>query len=131
MLAQVCKGKTMKKLLLAGVCALAALSQSVAQTVPPAVSGLGTLSVTNASTLASTMTLGPSSSAWPTSSSTGMVFVLNDSASAGNLYVCPLGGTCTTANGLELIPGRSWGFYRPATSMTVIATSTATAQFQW
>lgn len=118
----------MKKLLFLG---WLVPSVAFAQTVPPAVLGFGTLSVTNANTLASTMTTGPSSQAWPTTSNTGMVFVLNDSASAGNLYVCPFGGTCTTANGLELIPGRSWGFYRPATSMTVIATSTATAQFQW
>lgn len=106
-------------------------AQQVITGVPPVIVGYGTLSVANSSILASTMTAGPSSATWPPTNNAGVVFVLNDSASAGNLYVCPLGGACTTSNGLELIPGRSWGFYKPSTAMTVIATSTATAQFQW
>jgi hypothetical protein len=96
---------------------------------PPGLVGFGTLSVTAASTLASTLALGPNSGLWSTTP--GLMVVLNDVNSAGNLYVCPIGGTCTAANGLELTPGRSWSFYAPATTMTVIAASTATAQFQW
>jgi hypothetical protein len=96
---------------------------------PPGIVGFGTLAATAASTLASTLTLGPNSGAW--SATPGLLVVLNDAGSAGNLYVCPIGGTCTAANGLELTPGRSWTFYAPSTSLTVIADSTATAQFQW
>jgi hypothetical protein len=96
---------------------------------PPGIVGFGTLAATAASTLASTLTLGPNSGSW--SATPGLLVVLNDVNSAGNLYVCPIGGTCTAANGLELTPGRSWTFYAPSTSLTVIAASTATAQFQW
>lgn len=98
-------------------------------TTPPAVLGFGTLAVTNSSALASGATAGPNSAVWPTTP--GMLYVLNDAASAGNLYVCPLGGTCSATVGLELTPGRSWGFYKPATTMTVFATTTATGQFTW
>jgi len=96
---------------------------------PPGIVGFGTLAVTAASTLGSTLTLGPNSGSW--SATPGLLVVLNDVNSAGNLYVCPIGGTCTAANGLELTPGRSWTFYAPSTSLTVIAATTAAAQFQW
>lgn len=96
-------------------------------TTPLAILGFGTLAVTNASVLASTMTAGPNSAVWPTTP--GMLYVLNDAASNGTLYVCPLGGTCSATVGLELVPGRSWGFYKPATTMTVFTPTTATAQF--
>jgi len=96
---------------------------------PPGIVGFGTLAVTAASTLGSTLTLGPNSGAW--SATPGLLVVLNDAGSAGNLYVCPIGGTCSAANGLELTPGRSWSFYAPSTNLTVIAATTATAQFQW
>lgn len=124
-------GATMIKGLSVLVSIFLACSHARAQTVPPPVQGFGSLSVVNSNALVSTMTLGPNSTAWPTSGNTGMVFVVNTLASAGNLYVCPLGGACTTSSGLEITPGHSWGFYRPSTSMTVIATTTATAQFQW
>ena len=93
-----------------------------------AVVGFGVLSLTNASTALSTLTLGPNSGAWSTA---GVVYVLNRSASAGNAYVCPLAGACTAATGLELVPGQVYGFTRPATGMTVIAASTATVEAQW
>jgi hypothetical protein len=98
-------------------------------TSPAAITGFGTLAVVNASALASTATAGPNSAVWPTT--TGMLYVRNESASAGTLYVCPLGGTCSATVGLELPPGQSWGFYKPATTMTVFATTTATMQAQW
>lgn len=98
-------------------------------TSPPGVTGFGTLAVTNSSALASTMTAGPNSAVWPTVP--GMLYVLNDAASNGSLYVCPLGGTCSATVGLELVPGRSWGFNKPATTMTVFTPTTATAQFQY
>ena len=94
-----------------------------------AITGFGSLAVANASTLASTVTAGPSSAVWPVAP--GPLIVMNDFSSVGNLYVCPLGGTCTVANGLELVPGRSWQFQAPASTMTVISASSSTAQFQW
>lgn len=99
-------------------------------TTAPAILGFGTLAVTNSSALVSTATAGPNSAVW-NATPPGAVYVLNDAASAGNLYVCPLGGTCSATVGLELAPGRSWGFYKPAATMTVFATTTATGQFQW
>lgn len=89
----------------------------------------GTLALTNASTLLSTLALIPNSAAWPTKPLA--LIVLNEAASAGNLYVCPLGGTCTIANGFELVPGRSWTFPNPSTNATAIAASTAKLQAQW
>lgn len=92
--------------------------------------GYGTLAATASSVLISTMTKGPNSVTWATIPP-GMVYVLNDTASAGNLYVCPLGGTCSATVGLELTPGRSWGFNRPSATMTVFAATTATVQLTW
>ena len=96
---------------------------------PNPVTGFGTLALTNASTALSTMTAGPNSAAWPTTP--GMMYVINDATSAGTMYVCPLGGVCTVANGLPLLQGQSYGFYKPATAMTAIAVSTATVKLQW
>lgn len=118
-----------------GAASTVAISQTTPGTTnavsstPPAITGFGTLAVTASSALASTATAGPNSAVWPTT--TGMLYVRNESASAGTLYVCPLGGTCSATVGLELPPGQSWGFYKPATTMTVFATTTATMQAQW
>jgi hypothetical protein len=94
------------------------------------VTGFGTLAATNASASISTMTLGPNSAAWPPPQPTN-VYVSNATTSAGLLYVCPLGGTCTVANGIPIAPGASYGFARPAGAMTVIAATTATVWTQW
>jgi hypothetical protein len=75
------------------------------------------------------MTADPNSAAWPTVP--GMMLVINDATSAGTIYVCPLGGTCTVANGIPLLAGQSYGVYKPATAMTAIAASTATVKMQW
>lgn len=93
--------------------------------------GYGTLSVTNTSVLVSSMTPSANSIAWPGPVGTvsGVTVLLNDSASANNVYVCVLGeNPCTAAIGLELIPGRAWQFYRPSPTMTVISSGTATLQ---
>ena len=95
---------------------------------PASVVGYGVLSLTAASTAMSTLTLSPNSGAWAV---TGTVFIKNRSASAGNAYVCPMGGACTSAVGIELIPGQAYGFTKPASAMTVIAASTATVEAQW
>lgn len=97
--------------------------------VPPPVTGFGTLSATGTFALASTLTLGPSSAGWP--AAPGMVYVVNAPASAGTVFVCPLGGTCTTANGIPIAAGSAYGLFRPSTAMTLVAASTATVSFQF
>lgn len=121
----------MKKLRLLWACAMLCAAPAFAQ---DGVTGFGTLALTNSSTPASTMTVGPNSGVWP--STPQMVYVLNDASSAGSIFVCPVAPvnvtpTCTVAAGLELTPGRSWAFLRPSPNMTLIAASTATIQFQW
>src|SRR4051812_35291166 len=91
--------------------------------------GFGTIAATTASVLVSTMTLGPQSNAWPNAPQT--VYVMNAAASAGLLYVCPLGGTCSATTGIPIGPGASYGFAKPASTMTLIAASTATVWVQF
>lgn len=93
------------------------------------VAGFGTLSVTSGSALLSTLTAGPNSAAWPTSPR--QVYVVNAPASSGTLYVCPKGGTCSASTGIPIAAGGAYGFYQPATTMTVVSASTSTAVAQW
>lgn len=95
----------------------------------PAVKGFGTLSASAASARLSTLTADGAGVVWPTTP--GMVYVINASGSAGVVYVCPLGGTCSAATGLPIAPGGWYGFYKPASTMTVIAATTATVSAQW
>lgn len=97
-----------------------------------------TLSLTTSPTLLSTATIGPNTKGctWPTAAQfEGYVFILNDAASSGSAYLCPLGDTtskpCSAGNGLERAAGTSWGFYRPSSQMKAVAGSTATVQIQW
>lgn len=117
----------MKKLRLLWACAMLCAVPAFAQNA--GVTGYGTLALTNSSTLASTMTTGPGSGVWP--STPQLVYVRNQVATGGSAWVCPLGGTCTAANGLELVPGMWWPFLRPSPNMTLIASGTANVQFQW
>jgi hypothetical protein len=95
----------------------------------PGIVGFGNLALTNASTLLSTATVGPNSGVWPTTPA--IVDVTNDRASAGVAYVCPLGGTCTSANGVPVAVGQSFRFTKPATTMTMISASTSTIEVQF
>ena len=134
----------MRKLLLIGAMLALPAMASAQQTVvlgagsanagtvlsrPAAITGFGTLAATNASALLSTITTGPNSAVWPTT--TGLIYVKNSGLSAGIAYVCPLGGTCTAATGIPLEAGASYGFYKPATTMTVISASTSSVTAQW
>lgn len=101
---------------------------SVTSTVP-VVKGFGTLSATAASTLLSTLTVGPNSAAWPTAPA--QMYVINSSASAGIVYFCPLGGTCSASVGIPIAAGSAYGVYAGSTAMTVFAVSTATVVAQW
>jgi hypothetical protein len=96
-------------------------------TGPAAVQGFGSLAVTNSSVLISTLTLGPNSGAWPPSTVT---YLTNDGASAGYLYICPLGGSCGTT-GVKLAIGQPYGFRNLSPNATAYAASTATLDAQW
>jgi hypothetical protein len=103
-------------------------SGGAVSTVPP-IHGFGTLSATAASAALSGLTPGPNSAVWPTSPA--QMFVINSPGSAGIVYVCPLGGTCSATVGIPLSVGQSYALYQPSTSMTVFAVSTATVVAQW
>jgi hypothetical protein len=121
---------------------LAAAGAAQAQTQPQAISpapltGYATLSVLAASLALSTATAGPNSPAFPASALPNRyIEVRNAAASANTLFVCPLGGTCTTAVGVPLAVGesKSWQIV-PTTgvfvSPTVISGGTATAVVSW
>lgn len=113
------------------------LPSAYAQTIQPA-RCQATLSVSTTAALLSTATIGPNTTGcqWPNAQQfDGYVWVLNESASASTVYLCPNGDTpanpCTTSNGLERAAGRSWGFYRPSSAMKVIGGGSATVQVQW
>lgn len=112
-----------------GALSITGSTGGVVSTTPAPVKGFGTLSATNASTLLSTLTAGPSSGTWPTVP--GQVYVMNSVGSGGLIYVCPLGGTCSASVGIPISAGNAYGFYEPSTSMTVFAVSTATVIAQW
>lgn len=91
------------------------------------VKGFGTLAVTTASALVSTATLGPNSAAWP--ATPGMVTFINEGATV--LFLCPLGGTCTTTTGIPMAVGQSLPIFNPSTSATVVDVSTGTLAVTW
>ena len=91
------------------------------------VSGFGTLAVTSASALVSTATKGPSSANWPTAP--GMVSFINAGSSV--LFLCPLGGTCTTTAGIPIAVGATLSLFNPSTAATVVDATTGTLVAQW
>jgi hypothetical protein len=95
------------------------------------ITGFAKLSLTSASTRLSTATVGPGSAAWPTTPA--IVDVTNNPASADTIYACPVGSTptCTTATGIPIYVGQTFRFTKPSTTMTLIATSTATVEVQF
>lgn len=109
-------------------------AQNVAVIIPPTLSGYGVLSVTAASVAASTATLGgPNSSPFPTGALPGRTLEVKSAiGSAGTLYVCPLGGTCSALVGIPLAPGESktWAL-SSAAAVTLIAATTASAVVSW
>ena len=119
----------MKKLALL-LALVAGAGESRAQTPPPQqIKGFGTLSVSTSSVSLSTLTPGPGSPAWPFGPN--LIYIINATGSAGTLFVCPLGGTCSSSVGIPLAAGTAYGFVAPSTNVTVISTSTSTAVAQW
>jgi hypothetical protein len=130
----------MKRLL--WIAALLALARPVAAAPPtiitPApITGYGVLNATNASALLSTLAVNAGGTAFPTENlPDGYIEVLNSVSSAGILYVCPFGGTCSTTVGYPLAVGQSKTFFIQAANgqfpgVTVIAASTAIAVVSW
>lgn len=91
------------------------------------VSGFGTMSVTASSTLVSTITTGPNSSAWP--ATPGLVNFVNGGSSV--IYLCPLGGTCSASVGIALAAGASLQIFGPSNAATVFDATTGTLGAQW
>lgn len=101
---------------------------SIVATAPPQIHGFGSLSINaTTSTLLSTLTVGPNSVPWPTV--TSQVFVINQTS--GTIYVCPLGGTCSSTTGIWILSGNAYGFNGMATTATVYAANAGTVQAQW
>jgi hypothetical protein len=113
-------------------------AQQQPQPISPAqLTGYATLSVLAASIALSTATVGPNSPAFPGSSLPNRyIEVRNSAASASTLFVCPLGGTCTSSVGIPLAVGESKTWMIPSSagsfvSPTVISGTTATAVVSW
>lgn len=127
----------MKILILVG---LLLPAPALAQGAPGTFRGSGSMAVTTSSAPINTMTLNARAAlpvAW------SELTVYNPSA-AGNVAVCPLGGTCTcpqssvdaTNGDTVLASGGSWTYSFPvalalATPTIVACSSTATVEFAW
>jgi len=104
-----------------------------AVSLPPGLSGFGTLSVTNASAAISTMTRTAGSATF-VQPLTGTLSILNAKSSAGNVYICFFGGVCTNAIGFPVVPGQQvYGINLGGSTVspTVIADTTATIWITW
>ncbi len=115
------------------LCLVAVGARAQPVNMPPGLSGFGTLSATNSSTALSTLTVGPNSKAWAMPFA-GVLNLLNASTSAGLLYLCPFGGTCSATVGIPLIVGQSISGINlggSTVSPTVFAVSTATVVAWW
>ena len=107
--------------------------QAPSAVLPPVLHGCGTIALTTASTAvtAANTTL-CSGSTWPTSSLNLALVVNNQGSSAGAIYFCPTGGTCTTT-GQYVAAGQgfTWNIPFTANAPTLTAVSTATVFIWW
>jgi hypothetical protein len=113
-------------------------AQQAPQAISPApLVGYGTLSVLLVSIPISGATLGPNSAPFPTGNLPNKYINVKSATGAANpLFVCPLGGTCTTANGIPLAAGESQTWMIVVSngqfvSPTVITAGAATAIVSW
>lgn len=106
------------------------MAYPITVTTPP-VNGFGTLSITTNSVAISTVTVGPNSPAYPTTLPNEAVSITN--AGTAVAYVCPLGGTCKTSNGVPLAVNetRTFNIGGNTTAPTVISGSAATLIITW
>lgn len=100
---------------------------TVTSTTPPIVGFGGLTLAANTSTALSTVSLGPTSAAWP--GSPGLVFVLNTGPNPASFAA--LGGTAAVANCIPVLAGGSYGFFKPSTAMTGFSTLGTTLIIQW
>jgi hypothetical protein len=114
--------------------ALAWASPAGAQVMmSPPINGYGTLAATAASTALSTLTAGPNSNAWKMPLAVPLT-VYNAAGSAGLVYVCPFGGTCSAAVGIPIAVGTALPVFNlggSTVSPTVFAVTTATVIAWW
>ncbi len=120
------------------LCAFTAWAQSAQtplSTMPPKLTGFGTVAVMTGSVAVSTVTAGPNSAAYPTPGTLTSFYISirNSVGSANTLFVCWLGGLCTSAVGEPLAVGeaavRNLG--TSTTAPTVISGGTSTAIVGW
>lgn len=76
-------------------------------TTPPKLTAYGILSVSTSSVALSTLTPSPNSPAWSTTYPNNYVSIRNSILSAGVVYVCWLGGTCSATVGDPIAIGQS------------------------
>lgn len=119
-------------LVIGGAFIASAYAQVGVPSLPTIQNGYGQLSVSNSSINVSTVTTSPNSAAWAMPLF-GNLVIYNMSSSAGAVYICPKGGTCSSSVGLEVKPGGSATFALggATTSPTIIAASTATVFVGW
>lgn len=96
-------------------------------TGPPKLTAYGTLAVTTSSVALSTLTVGPNSPAWSTTYPSSYVSIRNSVASAGIVYFCPLGGTCSASVGEPIAQGETiFRNVASGTAITLFSTTGAT-----
>lgn len=107
-----------------------ALAQNGVPHTPTIQNGFGTLSVSNSSINLSTLTAGPSSPAFAMPLFGNLVVANQGSNSA---WICPFGGVCTSANGLQIAAGANvtLSLGGQTISPTVISTSGTTLWIGW
>jgi hypothetical protein len=109
-----------------------AFAQVNVPSLPTIQNGYGTLSVAGSSIALSTVSTSPNSASWKMPLF-GNLFVLNSPSSTGILYVCPLGGVCTSSGGIPVAVGvaLTLSLGGSQVSPTVISASTSTAVVGW
>lgn len=113
---------------------VAAAQPSGTVAVAPALSGCGSLAVTNSSAPISGLTKGTGCTNNWLMPLNGQLAILNAKSSAGNVYVCFFGGACTVSTGFPVVPGQqvfNVNLGGSTTSPTVIADTTATIWITW
>lgn len=127
-----------------------ALAQSTAEQIVPGyfdaggkfhqntfvLNGFGSLTLSaTTSTLLSTLTANSTGAVWPstaTKAPPGPAIVFN--WTAGILYVCPLGGTCSASGateGMQITAGNAFQFPVMTSTATVYAASSGAIQVSW
>jgi hypothetical protein len=93
--------------------------------------GFGSLAVTASSqAISAALTTGPNSAAWPPPAN-DLTWIINPTGSGGTVYVCPIGPSACTTNGVPIPAGSAYGFHSISATATIIGSTTVTAAAQW